>query len=249
LKRGFLYTWILIVIIVLTSACGNKQQTDDLLPNDYEVTLIADAGNPHRLLFDLKGKETGAPSTLEGRTIHALIVPQDLGTLYHDHPAVVRAGRYELLLDYLPGDGLYDVWLVIVVGSEHHSAFYKRFPVRLTAGPGQSPTPVSSRVALSATPTEGAVSRQSSRLSFGIALDGKPPAAYGKFKDVSVHAFAVSMDREFLVYDHAETLRDGVVRAAFSFPTPGQYVIFLQPTVITDGADLRQMLRHELTVQ
>jgi len=144
---------------------------------------------------------------------------------------------------------VYDVWLEVTVGSDHHNAFLQRFRVQLPAGSGQAPSPQSPRMALTTTPSDVATAGRPSKVTFGLALDGKPPAKYGQYRNVAVHAFAVSKNRDFLVHDHAETQANGLVNATFTFPKSGEYVIFLQPTVIADEIHLTHMLRHEVSVR
>jgi hypothetical protein len=82
-----------------------------------------------------------------------------------------------------------------------------------------------------------------------VFYNGSPVERFGSFVGVAVHGWAVSLDRTFLVHDHADTLGQGRIRLQVTFPRAGDYVIFIQPSIPTSDGQLFPVLRQMLTIE
>ncbi|HEU0204752.1 MAG TPA: hypothetical protein VFR86_30430 [Burkholderiaceae bacterium] len=212
-------------------------------PAGYELT--ATPNSAPATLLNITQSRDGKPAS--NGMLHVLFMPADLSALYHEHPRKIDEGKFVLDLPRVPA-GEYDVWIELTVSSGHDDAVLRRFTMPLA---GDQPLNVdrdAQRVTF--TPMKQDFPRgKPARLEFQILLDGKPVEKFGSFVGVSVHTFAVSRDRVFFVHDHAELAGQGIVSAHFKFPKPGDYVVFLQPTVLTrEGKKVTTVLQHAVTV-
>jgi len=234
MRRATLVT--ALAFAVLTSACGSSADS-------YDIGVTGNASPATRL---------GIIETSRGRPVgigilHALIVPGDLSTLYHEHPQEVGRGEFMLDVPALPMSE-YDIWMERTMSGGHRDAILRRFTMTLKGGQPRGDRNDERRIALKPMSAELRAGKPS-RLEFSLLLDGQLVRRYGKFVGIEVHSFAVSSDREFFVHDHATPVSNGVVKAHFTFPRAGDYVVFLQPTVLTeDGKELRTVLRHAVTI-
>jgi hypothetical protein len=227
---------LLSALVLAISACRTP-------PAGYE--LIAAPNAEPATLLNITQSRGGKPAS--NGMLHVLFMPADLSALYHEHPRKIDEGRFALNLPRVPA-GEYDVWIELTVSSGHHDAVLRRFTLPIE---GDQPLRVdvdAHRVTL--TPMRQVFARgEPSRLEFQLLLDGKPVEKFGNFVGVSVHSFAVSRDRVFFVHDHAEPAGNGIISAHFKFPKPGDYVVFLQPTVVTgEGRHVTTVLRHAVRV-
>ena len=231
-------TALLIVGILMIGGCGPSDH------DDYKIGLSADPQSAARLLVT---EEINGKLTSKG-LMHAHILSADQLALYHEHPQQRETGKFALdLTEHAAGE--YDIWIEITTNEGHANAVLKRFTMNLPGKIASAQDPGAARIALQpvklALKPAGAVSD----LEFLLQLDGSPVAQFGKFIGVEVHAFAVSSDRTWFKHDHAEPKGGGKVTAHFRFPKAGDYVIFLQPTVVVEeGRELRPMLRFKVTV-
>lgn len=205
--------------------------------DDYSISLSADPQSATRLLIT---QEINGKLASKG-LMHALILPADRSTMYHEHPREQETGKFVLDLP-AHSAGEYDVWIEITVGSGHADAILKRFTLNLPGRISPAQDAGALRITLQPGSLELKPAGSVSHLEFLISLDGAPVTRFGKFVGVSVHSFAVSMDRKWFKHDHAEPTGNGKVKAHFEFPRAGEYVIFLQPTVAVEGRELRPML-------
>ncbi len=251
-------TLLSVTLLVALAACQTPQSATLLSPtatplspttlptpspDGLQIEIAADAQPATRLSIT----ETLDGSLASQGLMHALIIPSDLSTLYHEHPQAQATGQFVLDVPALPA-GEYDIWIEITTGSGHDNAVLKRFTMQLQRILPSTDTPAA-HVTLEPTEQDIQPPGALSHLEFLIALDGKPVSRFGQFIGVEVHEFAVSADREWFVHDHAEPLGSGRVDAHYHFPKAGQYVIFLQPTVFTEAnLEIRPMLRHTVTI-
>ena len=240
IHQKLVFILIGVLLVIALWACQPSQTAPGGV---LHIEIAADAQPATRLVIT---------ETLDGKPasqglMHALIIPADMSTLYHEHPQELSTGHFALDVPALP-TGEYDIWIEITIGSGHADAILNRFTMQL-----QGPAPATNTVAGQATlePTKLNIESPGSlsHLEFLIALDGKPVQRFGQFKGVQVHSFAVSTDREWFRHDHADAMGKGIVDAHYHFPKAGQYVILLQPTITTEaGREIRPILRHTVTV-
>jgi hypothetical protein len=252
MRRTRICALLSMAFLVTLAACQSPQSATPIAPNASTpptttiastptIEITADATPASRLTIT----ETLNGTPVSQGLMHALIIPSDLSTLYHEHPQELETGRFTLDIPALP-TGEYDVWVEITVGSGHSDAILQRATLQLQgASPAIDTSPA--RVTLEPTNLDIEPSGTLSHLEFLIALDGQPVRRFGHFFGVQVHSFAISTDREWFKHDHAEPLGRGKVDAHFQFPKPGSYVVFLQPSVAGD-VESRPMLRHTVTV-
>jgi hypothetical protein len=213
-------------------------------PDGLHIEIVPDAQPATRLSIT---------ETLDGRLasqglMHALIVPSDLSTLYHEHPQELGTGHFALDVPAL-STGEYDIWIEITIGSGHDNAILNRFTMQLQAA-RPSTDAAAARVTLKPTKLDIQPPGALSHLEFLIALDGKPVSHFGQFVGVEVHEFAISANREWFKHDHAHPIGSGKIDAHFEFPKAGQYIVFFQPTIITEASrEIRPMLRHTIAVR
>jgi hypothetical protein len=213
-------------------------------PDGLHIEIAADAQPATHLSIT----ETVDGKLASQGLMHALIVPSDLSTLYHEHPQPRDTGHFVLDVPALPS-GDYDIWIEITTGSGHDNAVLKRFTMQLQ-GTDPSTDTAAARVTLKPTKLDIQPPGALSHLEFLIALDGTPVSHFGQFVGVEVHEFAISADREWFKHDHAHPIGSGKIDAHFEFPKAGQYIVFFQPTIITEAnREIRPMLRHRITVQ
>ena len=245
-----------VLLVVALGACQSPQSATRLSPTAPSLAPIATTapGGVHiEIAADAQpATQLVITETLDGKPasqgfMHALLIPADLSTLYHEHPQERSTGHFVLDVPALP-TGEYDIWIEITIGSGHDNAILNRFTMQLQ-GPAPAPDTAAGQVTLEPTKLNIEPPGSLSHLEFLIALDGKPVQRFGQFIGVQVHSFAVSTDREWFRHDHAEPMGKGVVDAHYHFPKAGQYVIFLQPTIDTEaGREIRPILRHTVTV-
>lgn len=252
MKHARVYALLSMTFLVTLAACQSPQSATPIAPTASTKPTATITSTP---TIEITANATPASrltitETLNGTPVseglmHALIIPSDLSTLYHEHPQELDTGRFVLDIPALP-TGEYDVWVEITIGSGHSDAILKRATLQLQ---GASPAGDTSttRVTLEPTKLDIKPSGTLSHLEFLIALDGQPVRRFGQFFGVQVHSFAISTDREWFKHDHAEPLGSGKVDAHFQFPKAGPYVVFLQPTIAGD-VESRPILRHTVTV-
>jgi hypothetical protein len=225
-----------LALALSVSACHS-------LPAGYG--LIATPNAAPATLLNITQSRGGKPAS-KGM-LHVLLMPADLSALYHEHPRKVDEGKFSLDLPRVPA-GEYDVWVELTLSSGHDDAVLRRFAFPL-AGDRPTAADVDARRVTFAPLKQDLTRGKPSRLEFQILLDGKPVEKFGNFVGVPVHTFAVSKDREFFVHDHADVADRGIVSAHFKFPKPGDYVVFLQPSVVIgEGRQVTTVLRHVATV-
>jgi hypothetical protein len=237
MKHAHVYALLSMTFLVTLAACQSPQSATRIAPTA--------STKPTATITSTPTIEITANSTVSQGLMHALIIPSDLSTLYHEHPQELDTGRFVLDIPALP-TGEYDVWVEITIGSGHSDAILKRATLQLQGASPAGDTPTT-RVTLEPTNLDIEPSGTLSHLEFLIALDGQPVSRFGQFFGVQVHSFAISTDREWFKHDHAEPLGNGKVDTHFQFPKAGPYVVFLQPTIAGD-VESRPILRHTVTV-
>jgi hypothetical protein len=85
-----------------------------------QIEIAVDAQPTTRLSIT----ETLDGSLASHGLMHALIIPSDLSTLYHEHPQSQATGQFVLDVPALP-TGEYDIWIEITTGrtSSHPEHF------------------------------------------------------------------------------------------------------------------------------
>jgi hypothetical protein len=208
---------------------------------------VETTGDSRRLIADIQRGDAPADFSDQQRILHAHIVPTDLSTLYHEHPQQVQPGRFELPLALAAAD--YALWLEVTRSSGQHIVEHlERINLGRIDTSGRQPRPAAGDVMLQPLELDVAPPGSVSHLNFMLLHGGRPATAFGRFVGVAVHAWALSADGQWLVHDHAEVVGGGRVDAHFTFPRSGDYVIFLQPALLTPAGQVEPVLRHNLRV-
>lgn len=182
---------------------------------------------------------------------HALLIPENPTTLYHGHPYYIRPGAMLLPLPPLP-KGNYNLWLEGPVYFGHEDVpFLQNFPLEMKEdSPFFKRNTENPHITIKPVELEFGSGGKTSHLKFLILVDGEPAQNFVSFVGVSVHSFILSEDGTYFRHDHAEREGDGIVDAHFKFPKPGNYFLFLQPSVETkDNKMIREVIRYPLVVK
>ena len=222
--------------------------------NDYQISVSGQMKYLHIKLQKNKSPldEVWIPwkDGCFGTCLHAMLIPEDLSTIYHGHPYWLREGELMLPLPLLE-KGNYNLWLEMTVSTGHGDVpFLQSFPLEVAEN-AQIPRPETPNPRITIKPLELKYGSEGeiSHLHFLVMLDQKPVQKFGSYVGVPVHSFVLSSDGQFFRHDHAEPEGGGVVDTHFTFPKPGKYYLFLQPTVeIEKNKTIREFVRYPLTV-
>lgn len=152
-------------------------------------------------------------------------------------------GRFELRLQPII-DGEHDVWLEITrSGQQHIVDFLERYSI-VARGAPRLASRSSSSVECERELAPVAQTARPARFRFTCWSHGRRVQSFGRFAGVEAHVWGASRDGQFLVHDHGVVLEDGTIEATLTFPLAGEYYTFPQPTVLSDGQELRPVLRY-----
>jgi hypothetical protein len=179
--------------------------------------------------------------------VHAYFVARDYATLYFEYPDNRAPGDYVLEVPAM-NPGTYDLILEITGGNGHRHEnpdFVQTFALGVDGRASPEEARLFKRLGFKPVQPDVQPAGKPSRFEFGTLLDGEP-IGWG---DYYVHQFVLSTNGAFFMHDHPRGVRKlglGAVESSFTFPKPGQYVVFLflESGVRVDGKVVKPVLRY-----
>ncbi len=250
---------ILLVLVAITTLAGvgltaSSSQTTQSRTTLEQAPILREAGGytVSARVIEENGKRELRLRVLNNQRlfsgiVHAYFVARDYAALYFEYPDNRAPGDYVLELPAM-NPGTYDLILEITGGNGHRHEnpdFVQFFALGVDGRASPEQARLFERLRFKSVQPDVQPAGKPSRFEFVTLLDGEP-IGWG---DYYVHQFVLSTDGAYFMHDHPKGTRKlglGAVESSFTFPKPGQYVVFLflESGVRVDGKVVRPVLRY-----